>query len=296
MLLCLLSCQDESVIVARVNGENIYMSEIEDDIAFVTQVQNIDTSNETAMRNVTLSVLQAHLVDYMCIKELERLGLTYNRDYYGASYELLVETFGGESNLLAYIRQVGLNHAYIEEVCKEQARKATLSEYLVETYKKGLSFSDEDLMTYYIVNNEEFSAEEVRNIYHLTFTDKTAALEALTTINQGSFMEYYKAQETNQTCDFYGGINNCEKAMFDDSVGNIIFSLNEGTHHDGLLQTFQGTCYSIIYVDKITKNYKFTFEEMKEAIKEFLIEEAVDKYLEDYFTQLNEVYKVEILY
>ena len=51
-----------------------------------------------------------------------------------------------------------------------------------------------------------------------------------------------------------------------------------------------------MYLSEVIENYTFTYDEMKEAIEEGLIETEVDEYMKDFFKKLSEKYVVEIKY
>jgi hypothetical protein len=253
-------------------------------------------SDTEAVDSMILNILETYIVDYMCKKEMESLGISYNKDYYGASYETLIETFGSESLMLKYIKSFGLDKSYIEELCKKQARRATLSEHILSKYEKTLNITDDMLLEHYLAHETEYIAKEARTLYHVSFYDYNLATEALKQINEQGFMVYYQSQKTAQTCASYGPIEKCEKDWFPTDVGNAIFSAQVGTYIPYVLPTYGDQAYTIIYVESHFDNYQFTYEEMKDAIKESLIEKATDDYLTEYFKQLNEKYVTVILY
>ncbi len=283
-------------VVATVDGVNIYMSDIEQDIAFVSKMANVDMSNQSSVDKMMLDIIETYLLDYLCKMEMEELGITYNKDYYAASYEILIETYGNEERLLNAMAEFGIDKAYLEEQCKKQARRATLSEYVIEEYKKNLDITEEMVLTYYIENSSEFVAEEVRTIYYLSFSDKADATKALEEINSTGFMTYFEAEEEKESTDFYGIMEHCEKGWFPTSIGNILFNLPVGTHYPDLLATFQNAHYTIMYVHESISDYKFTYDEMKESIKEALTENAVDQYMLTFFDNLNKKHAIEVLY
>ena len=130
-------CKDnkqEGEVVAIINGHKVYMSDIEQDILFVSRYGNIDMNNEANVKAMVYDIINTYLIDYMCEKELESLGMSYNKEYYGASYESLIEAYGSESNLEKYIKSFGLTKEYVQELCIKQARKSTLSEYLINEF------------------------------------------------------------------------------------------------------------------------------------------------------------------
>jgi hypothetical protein len=196
MLTTLVSCKkDEDEVVARINGEEIRMSHIQDDVDFVIGIQNIDKSDQEAYRAIVLDVINAYLIDLMCQKEMDALGLRYNSDYYGASMESLIEAYGSYDALLRKISAYGLGEDYINKVCKNKANKATLSEHIASQ----VTVDEADILQFYIENVDDFTVDEARGMYVLFFETEDAAKAALLDIEASNFIEYYKQQDILST-------------------------------------------------------------------------------------------------
>ena len=294
LLLCFTGCQSKGSkeVVATVNGNNIYMSEIEDDILFYSKINNLDLNNPETKRTVVLDVLNTYLIDYTCKAELDALGMQYKSEYYGASYETLIEAYGSEANLISFIRSLGLNKEYVEEICRKQARKATLSEYIISK----ITIPEEEVLQYYIENSADFTTEEARTMYSIYYKTIEEATMALSIINDMGFKEFFKEQDSNPDSLYHILFESVTKEEFASSpnVQTILFGLEEGTYHNEPIPCNVG--YVLIYVDDIKTNYTFTYDEMKDAIEEVLIDELADQELQKFFEELNTKYKVNILY
>ena len=297
-MMSLVGCGNKETdqVIATVNGNEIKMSEIQEDIKFVSAIGGFDVNNPEEYDAMIYEIINTYLIDYMCKEELTSRGQTYNKDYFSAAYSDLVDAYGSETALINYVKSFGLDKSYIEELCVKQARKATLSEILVEEYKKNISFEEAEILQYYIENTSAFKADEVRTFYFLTYEKKDDAEAALADVMANGFMAYYEAQKELQTCDFYGVLSHYEKSYFPDSAANILFAMEAGTVYEKPISTFQGSGYTIMYLSEVIENYTFTYDEMKEAIEEGLIETEVDEYMKDFFEKLSEKYVVEIKY
>ena len=297
LTVCFTGCgnKNSDQVIATVNGVEIKMSEIEDDIKFVSKYGEVNMDDQKAVDAMILDILNTYLIDYMCNEELKALGMTYNRDYYKASYASLVDAYGNEETLISHVKSFGLDREYIENLCIKQARKATLSEYLTEEYKKNLKIEEADILQYYIENTNAFKVDEVRTFYFLTFKTKDMANDAIEDIKINGFMSYYESQSTLQVCDYFGVLNHYEKSYFPSSVATKLFSMDVGTYTEPL-STFQDSGYTILYLSEAIEDYTFSYDEMKEYIQEGLIEVEVDEYISDFFKKLNEKYEVDIIY
>jgi hypothetical protein len=171
-----------------------------------------------------------------------------------------------------------------------------LSEYIIEKYKETLKIEESEVLQYYIENTEAFKTEEVRTFYFLTFKEKSSADAAMQDIQSGGFMTYYEAQSSLQTCDYFGILSHYEKSYFPTSIATQLFAMEVETVYPEPLSTFQNSGYTILYLSESIKNYTFTYDEMKESIEEVIIELEVDEYLKTFFEELNNKYKVQIIY
>jgi hypothetical protein len=279
-------------VLATIDGNKIYMSDIERDIKFITAIGEVDVNDQKAYDAMVLDVLNTYMIDYMCKEELERRGLKYSTEAYGSAYASLIDVYGSEKKLISVIESFGLDRSYVEELCRKQARKSTLCEELV----KDIDIPDEDVLQYYIENSEEFVVDYVRSFYFLTFKDKSAAEAALEEIKTIGFMEYYNKQETEKTADYFDKLEHFESDYFPQSASAILFNIKVGSYHSEALSTFSNSGYSIFYCYEEIDDYKYTYDEMKVAIKEALIEDEESKVLEQFFEDINKDYEVEILY
>lgn len=289
MLLSIASCAKQEAI-AIVNNDTVYMSDIEDDIALMMAMEGVDKNDTEKYNALVYEVLNAYVMDYICAKEMEELGLKYKSSYYGASYESLIEAYGSEAKLIKFMKSIGLNREYIEDLCRKQARKATLVEYFASTIK----LTDEELLTYYIENTKDFTFTNVRDLSSLYFSTQEEALTAMEKIKEIGFDEYYNLQETNEKTTLYHiKFEHVAKADFPENMGNLLWTLEIGTYSEPLPCSVG---YTIIRIDGETDEYTYPFEAMKDAIEEVLIDEKTDEYLEKYFEELKEKYQVEVLW
>lgn len=290
---CLLpSCknQEDNIVVAKINGEEIRMDQIQGDIDFVIGIQKINKKDAKAYNTAVVEVINAYMIDLMCQKEMDALGLTYSTEYYEASKETLVEAYGSEQALLNKLYSLGLGEDYLDKVCRNQANKATLSEYIASKF----TVDETDVLQYYIENAESFSVDEIRGMYTLFFATEEEAKTALLDIDVNGFLAYYDLQAVTPTTVAHVRFDTVTKDEFPDALGEVLFSLDLNTYHPEPIKCNLG--YALIYVDRIEKNYTFSYEEMKESIETVLLDEATDAALEAYFDNLNQKYVVELLY
>ena len=292
MLLFTVSCKEkeESEIVATINGENVYMYQIQDDIDFVVGAKKIDKSDQNQYRSIVIDVINAYMIDVMCQRELDSLGITYNPDYYGASRETLIEAYGSEAALLNKLKSFGLDENYLDKVCRNQANKATLNEYIASK----VVVKEDDVLQYYIENSTSFKANEVRGMQALFFKTEEEAKTALLDIENVGFVKYFDQQDTLSTTVAHIKFDTVTQDEFPDELGKALFSLEINTYHREPIKCNLG--YALIYVYRIETDYTFTYEEMKESIETVLMDEAIDAALEEYFDNLNKKYDIKFIY
>ena len=280
------SCSKKEPI-AIINGDYIYMSDIEDDLTLMSAMENITKDDAEAYSALIYQVLNAYVMDYICNKEMEALGLKYKSSYYGASYESLTEAYGGDAKLIKFMKSIGLDREYVEDLCRRQAKQATLVEYFAST----ITMSDEELLTYYIENVDEFTFTDLRNLSSVYFSTKTEADAALTKINEIGFDAYYQLQETEPTTLYHIKFDHVDRGDFPTSTGDVIWAVEVGQFTDPIPCSVG---YTIIKIDGIVDSHTYSFDEMKEAIEEILLDVKTDEYLEKYFEELKIKYKVEV--
>ena len=289
MLFSMASCAKQEAI-AIVNGDVVYMSDIQDDITLMMEMEGIDKNDTDKYNALVYDVLNSYVMDYICAKEMEELGLKYKSSYYGASYESLVEAYGSESKLIKFMKSIGLDREYIEDLCRKQARKATLVEYFAST----IELTDEELLAYYIENTKDFTFQNVRDMSSLYFSTKEEAITAIEKIKEIGFDEYYNLQETSEKTTLYHiKFEHVAKEDFPENMSKILWDLEIGSYSEPLPCSVG---YTIIRIDGQTDEYTYPFEAMKESIEEVLIDEKTDEYLAEYFEELKKKYKVEVLW
>ena len=289
MLFTMSSCAKQEAI-AIVNGDVVYMSDIEDDITLMMEMEGVDKNDTEKYNALVYEVLNSYVMDYICAKEMEALGLKYKSEYYGASYESLVEAYGSESKLIKFMKSIGLDREYIEDLCRKQARKATLVEYFASTFK----LTEEELLAYYIENTKDFTFKDVRDMSSLYFAKQEEALAAIEKIKEIGFDEYYNLQETDEKTTLYHiKFEHVAKDDFPENMATILWALEIGAYSEPLPCSVG---YTIIRIDGETAEYTYPFEAMKDSIEEVLIDDKTDEYLEKYFEELQEKYKVEVLW
>lgn len=281
---------NENIVVAMLDGEEILISDLQDDITFVLGVQNISEKETEKYQAAIYSAIEAYILDRMCQKEMESIGLTYKSEYYDSSMETLINSYGGYDKLLAKIRSLGLTEEYLNKVCQSYARQATLTEYVASQ----TTVNEADVLQYYIENTDSFKADEVRGMYAIFFKTEQDAEAALAEMESIGFVEYYNKPKEEKTTLDQVYFKNITKDEFPDELGEAIFSLDLNTYYKEPIKCNLG--YTLIFVDHIERNYVFTYDEMKEYIKEVMQDELEDQLITEFFEELNEKHHVEIFY
>ena len=53
-------------VLATIDGNKIYMSDIERDIKFITAIGEVDVNDQKAYDAMVLDILNTYMIDYMC--------------------------------------------------------------------------------------------------------------------------------------------------------------------------------------------------------------------------------------
>ena len=285
-------------VLATLDDEKILYRDIEDDINFVAGIKELDLSDEETYQELVLEVLNTYMIDLMCQKELESLGLDYNKKYYSDVLLSLFDTYGSEAALVNMLKQYGLDRTYAETVCKRQARQATLYEHVVSE----ITVEESQLMEYYFTHVDDFHEDEVRDLYTIYYSSKEDCQMAIKNIQASDYLSFYEKVDVDEQGNVGEGETSIYKIFFekvtrselDNDSAEDIFALENASYNTEPIKCSIGYC--IVYVSGIHQDYTFTYDEMKPYIEEAIADDMAEEVVAKFFEELNNKYAVAILY
>ena len=289
---------DPDTVIARMGNDDILWQDISDDVKFVIGIQDIDVSDKSVYTAVVLDVLNTYMIDLMCEKECDSLGIGYNKEYYSEALVSLFEAYGSEKALLDMLSDYDLDRSYVEKVCKRQARKATLYEHIIDE----IVVEESEIMEYYFASIDDFHENDVRDIHTIYYAEREEAQEALEQISEIGFLKFYENVDVKEdgtvgvgeTAIFKATFDKVTRSEFEASIAETIFTLPSDSFHAEPISCAIG--YALIYVGSIYEDYTFTYDEMAPYIEEAIAEDKADEITEKFFEDLNKKYQVEVLY
>lgn len=139
--------------VARVNGEVITRGELEERFSQVEKVlsaQGADVSDPTIASSYREQLLDEMISNTLLVQKAQEAGISITTEEVDASYNELLELFGGEAGLDEQLAVVGLTKEGLRENLQEQL---AIEAYLAQaTSVDEIEVTDEEVRAYYDAN------------------------------------------------------------------------------------------------------------------------------------------------
>ncbi len=278
------STQDDRV-AALVNGEPIYMSEVDSIYAKLP-----DSSKATTSKDDVLS----QLIDQkVLLQEAEKQGITATDEEVNAYIQEMLTYFGfTEAQLEQVLAQQNIP---MEDFVKSTQDQVILAKLVNESIQSKIVITDEAAQEYYDANTAVFTTPETVTVRHILITnDSNVTAEqvlAMISPDKGNFCDlvtkYSKDTGSIATCGEYAVAQNgqfvpeFETAAFDMSVGEIrIVETSFGQH--------------IIWKVNVTPETVASFDSVKDEIKSFLAQQQSNEEIPAYIAGLRDEATIEI--
>lgn len=269
LTIILVGCSESSDYVAKVDGEKILQTELDEALRSQYGAEVLDT------------LINNKIVELEAKKE----DITVSDESIQAEYDELVESYGGEDALQAIYDEYGLT----EESVKDNIRMYQLTKAVVAA---SIELSDEEVEQYFEDNKDSYGQAEQVVASHVLLEDEAAAKEVLAKIQAGEDFEelaksFSKDEETNADGGDLGYIS---RGQMDESFEEVAFSLEKGAVSE-VVQTPEG--YHIIKVTDKVPAEEAKLEEVKEEVYADLLEERVSEEYMYWLTEKKEQYEIE---
>ena len=265
----LVGCSESSDYVAKVDGEKILLTELDEELRSQYGAEVLDTL-------ITNKIVEL---------EAEKEGVTVSDETIQAEYDELVESYGGADVIQSVFDSYGLT----EESVKENIRMYQLTKAVVA---KSIELSDEEVEQYFEDNKDLYGQEEQVVASHILLEDEETAKEVLAKIEAGEdFEELANSYSTDEETSANGGdLGYISRGEMDESFEEEAFSLEKGAVSD-VVQTSEG--YHIIKVTDKVPAEEAKLEDVKDEVYEDLLEERVSEEYMTWLTEKREEYEIE---
>lgn len=265
----LVGCSESSDYVAKVDGEKILQTELDEVLRSQYGAEVLDT-----LINNKIIELEAKKED-----------ITVSDETIQAEYDELVESYGGADTIQAIFDGYGLT----EESVKDNIRMYQLTKAVVA---KSIELTDEEIEQYFEDNKDSYGQAEQVVASHILLEDEATAKEVLEKIQAGEdFEELAKSYSKDTETSANGGdLGYISRGQMDESFEEVAFSLEKGAVSE-VVQTPEG--YHIIKVTNKVPAEEAELEDVKDEVYAALLEERVSEEYMTWLTEKKEQYEIE---
>ncbi len=180
-------------------------------------------------------------------------------------------------------------------VLKSIYENLIISKYLGEVVYKGIKVSDQEAYQYYRAHPQEFIRKERVKLHHILVDSESLALQLREKLSRAGVKEFESLARKFSTAPEAkngGRMGWYEKGDLPREMEDVVFSLSPGEVSQ-VVKTPMG--YHIFRLDQKQPQRMLSFQEVKERIKQKLLEEKREEALQRWIEKLRKQYNV-ILY
>ncbi|MGE7691090.1 foldase protein PrsA [Lysinibacillus sp. NPDC097214] len=269
LLMLLAGCGESNDYVAKVDGEKILQTELDNALREQYGTEVLDTL-------ITNKIVEL---------EAKKEDISVSEDTIQAEYEELAESYGGEESLQAALEENGLT----EQSVKDNIRMYQLTKNVIAT---SVDISDEEVAQYFEDNKESYGQKEEVVASHILLEDEATAKDVLAKIKAGEdFADLAKTYSIDTTTNEDGGeIGYISRGQMDEQFEEVAFGLEKGSISD-IVQTSEG--YHIIKVTDKVPAEEAVFEDIKDEVYATVLEERINEEYASWLAEKQEQYKIE---
>ncbi|MFF2178749.1 peptidylprolyl isomerase [Lysinibacillus sp. NPDC058147] len=269
LLILLFGCSASSDYVAKVDGEKILQTELDDALREQYGTEVLDTL-------ITNKIVEL---------EAKKEDVSVSDDAIQEEYKELAESSGGEESLQEALKANGLT----EQSVKDNIRMYQLTKNVIA---KSIDISDEEVAQYFENNKDSYGQKEQIVASHILLEDEATAKDVLAKIKAGEdFSELAKTYSTDSSTNEAGGeIGYISRGQMDEKFEEAAFGLEKGSISD-IVQTSEG--YHIIKVTEKVPAEEAKFEDVKDEVYATVLEDRINEEYSSWLAEKQEQYKIE---
>ncbi len=292
-------------VAATVNGDVITLRELErmggsalNDASALPPGPERDRARAEALR-AAFDVVVADKLFEQQVKKLE-LGVT------DAQVDAQVEALKAQNHFDDAQLEMALTAQGLTRQAFRDRLRNQLQNFAVLQYKVGgrVKVTDQELENYYRSHPQEFEGEDEIHVRHifLPLAEDASPAEVQRVREEGSrilqrlrsgedFAQVAREVSRGPSAEGGGDLGWLKRGTIQKSLEDAAFSLKDG-QFSGLVRAGNGV--HILKVDERRKSAGRTFAEVKETIRDRLVNELADKYREQYVAELRREANIDI--
>jgi foldase protein PrsA len=293
------SNNNEDKAIAKVNGEEIYQSELDKNWNAIPIQSKVSYTKEMLLENL--------IEQKLLLQKADELNISLENGEVDSYIQMQLMMAGmNETTFDEILKQQGSSLDDLKEIYAEQLLIAKLFEEEITT---DLNVTDDEVKTYYDENKEKFFQEEMVTTKHILvmiseeFTDEQAKERAdmiLEKVNSGKdFCELV----SNYSMDL-GSVENCgeytfgkgymveefENASFEMDIDEVRMVKSSYGYH--IIKKITHTEAKTLTLEDTIEEYQKT---VSEIVKELMVQEKAKAVYDDYLSNLKENSKIELI-
>ena len=265
----LVGCSNSNGYVAKVEGEKILQTELDE-----------------ALRNqYGAEVLDTLITNKIVELEAKKQNITVSDEVIQAEYEEFVEAYGGVDSVNGVLEANGLT----EDALKDNIRTYQLTKQVIAA---SIEITDEEVEQYFEHNKDNYGQEEQVVASHILLGDETTAKEVLAKVKAGEdFAELAKVYSADtDTKEDGGDLGYVSRGQMDEDFEEVVFALEKDAVSE-VVQTPEG--YHIIKVTGKVPAEEAVFEDVKDEVYETVLESRVNDEYAAWVTDKKAEYDIE---
>lgn len=287
--------------VAKVNGENISVDDFNkrlDKTKKNYEQQGLDFNSEQGKQmldSLKKQTVEDMITERLILQEAKKQNLAVDDNKVQSEIQNIKNTFksaDGKPDEAKY-QEVLKSEGLTEEDLKVYLKTNLTAEALYNKVSGDITVSDADVQKYYDENKDKFADPEKVKARHILLKTEDEAKAVIAQLNSGAnFGELAKEKSTDTGSKDSGGdldyfsrgqmVPEFEKAAFEQNVG--VFSQQPVKTQFG---------YHVILVEDHKAKVQKTFDQVKDEIKQTLLQEKKDQKFSQYLIDLKKPAKIE---
>lgn len=257
-------------IVATVNGKKITQSQLYD---YMVKQSGMDAVN--ALVNEEIIIMEAEQTKTEVSADEVQKEMEFYYDYYGGkdAFEYSMAATGVKTDTM-----------------EEDIRMYLLMKKLIEP---RISVTEEEMQNYFAENKNMFDTPEEVKASHILVASEDTAKEIKKQLDNGAdFAELAKEHSTDGSKDNGGDLGFFGKGEMVPEFENVAFAAAPGTISDPVKSEFG---YHIIKVVEKKEAQESTYEEKKEEIRDYVLDEKIQNEYPSWQKEVHDKYEIDIL-
>lgn len=295
LIFTLVGCNNQSngSYVAKVNGQIITEEEFKVRVQQVAASSGFDLENEqmAAYKEMfELQVLDGMINEILMLSEAKSRNLEVKKEF-EEQMKAAKSQFSSDKDFTAYLKN------YFKMTEKEYAKaleESLLVQALIEEITKDINSPDRDIEQYYNDNKEYFFQEEQIKARHILVKTKEEAEEIIRLITEenqdmGDLAVLKSIEGEAKTSK--GDLGYFSRGEMVKPFEDAAFALEVGEMTKEPVETTFG--WHVIRVEDKKAAYQQTFEEVKDLLEEYFINQAKDNAFMEFLSGLKEKAEIE---